>query len=155
MFYLNACIGNISHISQTFVIRKNELEWSLTVLNFSFSLIVISMLRSQLDWELSSIWASTFTRVLIEQLWKLVVECRMKSRHIWMVGLLVQQKLAGRSLNSTCMESYQLFNYHKWPLTNLWLVDLIFKRLKKAKFRQAAKMLLSLRSSPQTMNPYI
>jgi len=29
--------------------------WSLTVLNFSFSLTVISMLRSQLDWELSNI----------------------------------------------------------------------------------------------------
>ena len=29
--------------------------WSLTVLNFSFSLIVISLLRSLLDWELSSI----------------------------------------------------------------------------------------------------
>jgi len=29
--------------------------WSLTVLNFCFSLIVISMLRSLLDWELSSI----------------------------------------------------------------------------------------------------
>jgi len=29
--------------------------WSLTVLNFSFSLIVISMLRFLLDWELSSI----------------------------------------------------------------------------------------------------
>ena len=45
--------------------------------------------------------------------------------------------------------------YHKWPLTNLWLVGLIFKRLKKAKFRQAAKMLLSLRSNPQTMSSYI
>ena len=29
--------------------------WSLTVLNFFFFLIVISMLRSLLDWELSSI----------------------------------------------------------------------------------------------------
>jgi len=29
--------------------------WSLTVLNFSFSLIVILILRSLLDWELSSI----------------------------------------------------------------------------------------------------
>jgi len=29
--------------------------WSLTVLNFFFSLIIISMLRSLLDWELSSI----------------------------------------------------------------------------------------------------
>jgi len=29
--------------------------WSLTALNFFFSLIVISMLRSLLDWELSSI----------------------------------------------------------------------------------------------------
>jgi len=29
--------------------------WSLTVLNFFFSLIIISMLKSQLDWELSSI----------------------------------------------------------------------------------------------------
>jgi len=29
--------------------------WSLTVLNFFFSLIVISMLRSLLDWELSII----------------------------------------------------------------------------------------------------
>ena len=29
--------------------------WSLTVLNFFFSLIVISMLRSLLDWELSNI----------------------------------------------------------------------------------------------------
>ena len=29
--------------------------WSLTVLNFFFSLIVISMLRSLLDWKLSSI----------------------------------------------------------------------------------------------------
>jgi len=35
------------------------------------------------------------------------------------------------------------------------LVDWIFKKLKKAKFRQAAKMLLSLRSNPQTMSPYI
>jgi len=29
--------------------------WSLTALNFSFSLIVISILRPLLDWELSSI----------------------------------------------------------------------------------------------------
>jgi len=29
--------------------------WSLTILNFSFSLIVILMLRSLLDWELLSI----------------------------------------------------------------------------------------------------
>ena len=29
--------------------------WSLTILNFFFSLIVISMLRSLLDWELLSI----------------------------------------------------------------------------------------------------
>jgi len=84
--------------------------WSLTVLNFSFSLIVISMLRSLLDWELSSIWASTSTRVLIEQLWRLVVECRMKSRLIWMVALLVQQKLTRRSLNLTCIESHQQSN---------------------------------------------
>jgi len=26
--------------------------------------------------------------------------------------------------------------YHKWPLTDLWVDDLIIKRLKKAKFRQ-------------------
>ena len=80
--------------------------WSLTILNFSFSLIVISMLRSLLDWELSSIWASTSARVLIEQLWRLVVKCRMKSRLIWMVALLVQQKLTRRSLNLICMESH-------------------------------------------------
>ena len=47
------------------------------------------------------------------------------------------------------------WKYHKWLLTDLWLVGLIFKKLKKAKFRQAAKMLLSLRSNPQTMSPYI
>jgi len=44
------------------------------------------------------------------------------------------------------------------PLSQMatyWLVDLIFKKLKKAKIRQAAKMLLSLRSTPQTMSPYI
>ena len=34
----------------------------------------------------------------------------MKSRLIWMVSLLVQQKLAGRSLNSICIESHQLSN---------------------------------------------
>ena len=84
--------------------------WSLTVLNFFFSLIVISMLRSLLDWELSSIWAITSTRVLIEQLWRLVMGCRMKSRLIWMVALLVQQKLTGRSLNSICIESHQQSN---------------------------------------------
>ena len=29
-----------------------------------------------------------------------------------------------------------LEKYHKWPLTDLWVNDLIIKRLKKAKFRQ-------------------
>ena len=32
-----------------------------------------------------------------------------------------------------CPSTYGLYSYHKWPLTNLWLVDLVFKRLKKAK----------------------
>ena len=56
--------------------------WSLTVLNF-FSLIVILIWRSLLDWELSSISASTSIRVLTEQLWRLVVECRMRSKYTW------------------------------------------------------------------------
>jgi len=80
--------------------------WSLTALNFFFSLIVTLILRSLLDWELSSILASISIRVLIEQQWRLVVEYKIKSRLIWIVSLLVQQKLAGRSLNSTCMKSH-------------------------------------------------
>ena len=39
----------------------------------------------------------------------------------------------------------ELFNYHKWPLTDLQLVDLIIKVLKKAKLDKQQKMLLSLR----------
>ena len=35
--------------------------------------------------------------------------------------------------------------YHKWPLTDLSLVDLIIKVLKKAKLDKQQKMLLSLR----------
>ena len=35
--------------------------------------------------------------------------------------------------------------YHKWSLTDLWLVDLIIKVLKKAKLDKQQKMLLSLR----------
>ena len=76
---------------------------SLTVLNFFFSLIVILMLRSLLDWELSR--ASTSTRVLIEQLWRLVVECRMKSRLIWMVALFV------KTLDLTVEYAFQLEAY--------------------------------------------
>ena len=30
----------------------------------------------------------------------------------------------------------QYGDYHKWPLTDLWVDDLIIKRLKKVKFRQ-------------------
>ena len=41
---------------------------------------------------------------------RLVVECRIKSRLVWIVGLSVQQKHTGRSLNSTCMESHQQSN---------------------------------------------
>ena len=89
--------------------------WSLTVLSFFFSLIVISIWRSLLDWELSSIWASTSIRVLIEQLWRLVVEYRMRSKHIWMVGLLVQLKLARRSLSLTCIESHYVIT-KSWRL---------------------------------------
>ena len=37
------------------------------------------------------------------------------------------------------------FPYHKWPLTDLWLLDLIIKVLKKAKLNKQQKMLLSLR----------
>ena len=37
------------------------------------------------------------------------------------------------------------FPYHKWPLTDLWLLDLIIKVLKKAKLDKQQKMLLSLR----------
>ena len=55
----------------------------------------------------------------------------------------------------SCIDPETLCYYYKWPLTDLWLIDWIFKKLKKAKFRQAAKMLLSLRSNPQTMSPYI
>ena len=89
--------------------------WSLTVLSFFFSLIVISIWRSLLDWELSSIWASTSIRVLIEQLWRLVVEYRMRSKHIWIVGLLVQLKLARRSLSLTCIESHYVIT-KSWRL---------------------------------------
>ena len=35
--------------------------------------------------------------------------------------------------------------YHKWPLTDLWLLDLIIKVFKKAKLDKQQKMLLSLR----------
>ena len=75
--------------------------WSSTVLNFSFSLIAISMLRLGTIKYLSS----TSTRVLIEQLWRLVVGCRIELRLIWIVSLLVQQKLVGKSLNSIYIES--------------------------------------------------
>ena len=85
--------------------------WSLTILNFSFSLIVISMLRSLQDWELSSIWASTSTRVLMEQLWRSVVECRMKLRLIWIVGLLVQQKLCHKLHSAISPSILQLFSW--------------------------------------------
>ena len=37
------------------------------------------------------------------------------------------------------------FPYHKWPLTDLWLLDLIIKVFKKAKLDKQQKMLLSLR----------
>ena len=46
-------------------------------------------------------------------------------------------------------------NYHKWPLTDLWLMVWIFERLKKAKLDKQQMMLLSLRSNPQTRSPYI
>ena len=45
--------------------------------------------------------------------------------------------------------------YHKWLLTDLWLVNLVFKRLKKARLDKQQEILLSLRSNPQTMSPYI
>ena len=35
--------------------------------------------------------------------------------------------------------------YHKWLLTDLWLLDLIIKVFKKAKLDKQQKMLLSLR----------
>ena len=35
--------------------------------------------------------------------------------------------------------------YHKWPLTDLWLLDLIIRVFKKAKLDKQQKMLLSLR----------
>ena len=38
-----------------------------------------------------------------------------------------------------------VWEYHKWPLTDLWLVDLIIKVLKKVKLDKQQKMLLSLR----------
>jgi len=36
-------------------------------------------------------------------------------------------------------------SYHKWPLIDLWLVNLIIKVLKKAKLDKQQKILLSLR----------
>jgi len=43
--------------------------------------------------------------------------------------------------------------YHKWPLTDLWLVNWIFEKLGKAKLNKQQMILLSLRSNPQTMSP--
>ena len=132
--------------------------WSLTALNFLFSLIVTLILRSLLDWELSSILASISIRVLIEQQWRLVVEYKIKSRLIWIVSLLVQQKLAGRSLNSTCMKSHQQSNislsifpmntmstsmhtrllmYHKRSLT---ICDGCFDTLKSSKMQSVGRI---------------
>ena len=42
------------------------------------------------------------------------------------------------------MENIQEY-YHKWPLTDLWLLDLIIRVFKKAKLDKQQKMLLSLR----------
>jgi len=38
-----------------------------------------------------------------------------------------------------------VLDYHKWPLTDLWLLDLIIKVFKKVKLDEQQKMLLSLR----------
>jgi len=41
--------------------------------------------------------------------------------------------------------SWKISCYHKWPLTDLWLLDLIIKVFKKVKLDKQQKMLLSLR----------
>ena len=46
-------------------------------------------------------------------------------------------------------------SYHKWPLTDLWLVDWIFEKLKKVKLDKQQMMLLSLRSNSQTVTNFI
>jgi len=51
--------------------------------------------------------------------------------------------------------SFGLAIYYKWPLTDLWLDWLILRELKKVKLDKQQKMLLSLRSNPQTRSPYI
>ena len=40
-------------------------------------------------------------------------------------------------------------SYHKWSLTNLWLVNLNIKKLKKVKLDKQQKMLLSLKFIPR------
>jgi len=78
--------------------------WSLTVLNFSFSLIVILMLE---------IFARLETvKYLSKYIYKGPDRAIMKissgiQDKIKIVALLVQQKLTGKSLNSICMESHQ------------------------------------------------
>ena len=73
----------------------------------------------------------------------LVHNCRNKKEE--MKGKLIPQNkfevIASRVMQCGVREEV----YHKWPLTDLWLVDLIIKVLKKVKLDKQQKMLLSLR----------
>ncbi|KAG6870153.1 hypothetical protein C0995_014917, partial [Termitomyces sp. Mi166 len=65
----------------------------------------ISMWKSVPQWMLSNTFTNTFTKAMIRPLWKFLETKEMKSRNTWMPDTFLHWRLAGTSMNSTCMQN--------------------------------------------------
>ena len=86
-------------------------------------------------------WLTTFSISLSHVLRSMIGQNDLDESYFFLFGF-------GMITNVDCLKwdgQYPSSKYHKWPLTDLWLVDLIIKVLKKAKLDKQQKMLLSLR----------
>ena len=90
----------------------------------------------------SYIYKSMINRVMHSDIFKAEEDWTKSQQNDWLLGLLYIWKMMYQYLS-------QMVTYYLWWV--LWY----FKEFKNAKLGKWQKMLLSLRSNPQTMSPYI
>ena len=129
--------------------------WVVLVLEYNFTIFLSqSIQKVNLECNLLVTLLVTWYQFILIVSWglnmssRLIITCSIYSLYSVMFWGYRKGSRANSNWESVGIKCI----YHKWSLTDLWLVDLIFKSFKKAKLDKQQMMLLSLRSNPQTMS---
>ena len=146
----------------TFQTMMNDLFWDLINQGDTATFIDNILVATDTEEGHDELVDEVLKRLEENDLFVNLEKCKWKVREVEFLGVVIgpkgvemqKEKVKG-VLNWPTLRNVKEVQkfYHKWPLTDLWLMVWIFEKLKKEKLDKQQMMLLSLRSNPQTMSP--